>query len=210
MIKSILAIFYFVFLCTGCAYLPLRHSSLTPQTQLKIEQATFLSPNEADWFLMSSDMHTLIFSKKVSDPSYTQIISVLNYPVVRDDRTVISPAKEFLKFISEKREANDDKARFKILSNKLDYVTYRKLPCLKYETVSEDHQDKGIKSADFLYYKTNGYICRYPLEYLALQIEASERSHSNEFSPKLLDLTKQFLTDMQLVEPTIERLKTIK
>lgn len=189
---------------SGCASGSLFQSSVAPKTVYKLEQATLLSPNESNWSLMQHELHALALGKKFDDKTQTAIVSAMMYPV-----KAAKNSRSFLEFIADQRAKNDDKKRFKVLSVKNEYVTFKDIPCLKYQTLAEDHRDMGIDSPDFEYFKTNGYVCRYPLEYIAFQFEISHRSSSKEFPPNLLKIGQEFFQDIQLVEPTIKRLKTI-
>ncbi len=193
-----------VLLC-GCASIPYFQSSITPKSTYKIEQATFTSPDEKNWYLMQNEIHLLVLGKKFDDQSQTAILSATMYPV-----KVNKNSKAFLEFVADERAKNHDKKRFKILSAKNEFVTFKDLPCLKYQTLSEDHKDKGLESADFEYFKTFGYVCRYPLEYIGFQFEVSHRSKGKEIPKELLNTAESFFQNIQLVEGTIKRLKTIK
>ncbi|MBC7419142.1 MAG: hypothetical protein H7328_00295 [Bdellovibrio sp.] len=189
---------------SGCSSLPFLSSSVAPNTAYKIEQATIQSPNEDDWVLMENKIHSLVLAKKFADKSQTAIASAMMYPAGTH-----KTSRAFLKFIVDQRTKQDDKNRFKIISVKNDYVTFKDLPCLKYQTLSEDHKDKGVASPEFEYFKTNGYICRYPLEYIAFQFEISHRSQEKQIPAELLRVGQEFFERIQLVELTIKRLKTI-
>ena len=143
--------------------------------------------------------------KKYEDQSQTVILSAMMFPV-----NINKDSKGLLEFIASERAKNDDKKRFKNLSVKNEFVTFKSLRCLKYQTLSEDHKDKGIESAVFEYFKAYGYVCRYPLENFGFQFEVSHRSKGKEIPKDLLDAADVFFQDIQLVEATVKRLKTIK
>lgn len=189
----------------SCSHLPLfKKATIEAKSSYKIEQVTFLSPGEANWSLMANDIHSLVFAKNYSDDEQTALISAMMYPV-----GLHKNSKVFLEFLASERTKADDKKRFKILSVTNQYVTFKQLPCLKYETLSEDHQNDGIDSKDFKYFKTSGYICRYPLEYIGFQFEVSHRSKSQEIPADLEKISQEFFENIQFVEGTIKRLKTI-
>lgn len=197
--------FGLVLLLSGCASIPFLQSGVNPASAYKMEQATFTSPNETNWYLMKNEIHFLALAKKYNDQSQTAILSAMMFPV-----KAAKNSKAFLEFVADERAKNDDKKRFKVLSVKNEFVTFKDLPCLKYQTLSEDHKDKGLESADFEYFKTFGYVCRYPLEYIGFQFEISHRSKGKEIPKELLSTAEVFFQDIQLVEGTIKRLKTIK
>jgi len=198
-----LFLLYAVFAC-GCSSLPFFDSSVGPKSQYSLEQATLLSPNEPSWYLMQNEIHSLVFSKKFTDKAQSTVISAAMYPAGAH-----KTSRAFLEFVADQRVKQDDKARFKVLSVNNEYVTFKELPCLKYQSLSEDHKDKGISSSDFEYFQTSGYICRYPLEYIAFQFEISHRSKEKEIPANLLKIAQDFFQNIRLVEPTIKRLKTI-
>ena len=193
-------ILFMTTLLSGCVIPAFHSTGLTPNSPYKIEQATFLSPSEPNWYLVQNDIHSLVFGEKFDDKKQTAIISASMYPVGNH-----KTARAFLEFIVSERTKEDDKARFKVLNEKNEYVTYNELPCLKYQTVSEDHKDQVLQ-----YFKTSGYICRYPLEYIAFQVEVSHRSLSREFPADLLKTAEEFFQNIKLVDGTVKRLKTIK
>lgn len=188
----------------SCASRPLGKTDLKPQSEFKIEQATLLSPSEKNWFLFRQDLHHLILAKKPGEDNQTAILAAMMYPA-----GLHKSSRGFLKFIVDQRLKQNDKNRFKVLSVSNEYVTFKNLPCVKFQTISEDHKDTGIKSESFEYYETVGYICRYPLEYVAMQFDISYRSKTKGIPADVMKTAEKFFEDIQLVEPTIERLKTI-
>ncbi len=200
-------IFVFGFLgCSllGCVHLPFSTESVKPKTVYKIEQATLISPDEPDWELMQNEIHSLILAKKFNDRSQSAVIVALMYPA-----GVHKTSLAFLEYVVSERNKNDDKNRFRNLSAKNEFLIFKNVPCLKYQTLAEDHKDKGIDSSDFEYFKTEGYICRYPLEYIAFQIEVSHRSQQKQIPPEISKIGKEFFQNIELVDGTIKRLKSI-
>jgi hypothetical protein len=187
----------------GCAGIPFLKNTIAPKTQYRLEQATVYSPDEADWSLMEHRMHSAAFAKNLEGGSAVLVANMFKVGAFKT-------SKEFLKYIAKQREAQDNKSRFKILEVKNEFVTFKQLPCLKYQTLSEDHKDKGIHSSEFDYLKVKGYICRYPLEYIAFQMEASHRSKTKEFPKALSQVGDNFFKNIELVDGTIKRLKKIK
>jgi hypothetical protein len=202
-LQSLLAL-VLVLTCTGCASKTFAQSVIPPKTVYKLEQATLTSPNQSDWHLVQHELHALALGKKPEDRNQTTVLSAMMYPA-----KAANTSRSFLQSIADERAKNDDKKRFKVLNVKNEFVTFKDLPCLKYQTLSEDHQDKGIDSDDFEYFKTSGYVCRYPLEYIAFQLEISHRSKEKEIPPELLKIGEEFFQDVQLVDATIKRLKAI-
>lgn len=188
----------------GCASRPLGKTDLKPHSEFKIEQATLFSPEEKNWFLFRQDLHHLILAKRPGEDNQTAILAAMMYPA-----GLHKSSRDFLKFIVDQRLKQNDKNRFKVLSVNNDYVTFKDLPCVKFQTISEDHKDAGINSKDFDYYETQGYICRYPLEYVAMQVDVSYRSKTKGIPADVMKTAEDFFEGVQLVEPTIKRLKTI-
>lgn len=151
---------------------------------------------------MNNGIHSLILAKRMEDRGESVLLSGTIYQV-----GLKKNSKEFLEFVIDQKKKNDDKDRFKILSVKNEFLTFKDLPCFKYQTLSEDHGTEG--GAVFKYFKTLGYVCRYPLEYIALQMEVSHRSSVKEIPAHLLKVAQKFFDEAQLVEPTIKRLKKI-
>ncbi len=197
--------FFFAMSFAGCSSFPFLISGIEPKTSYKIEQVSFLSPNEPDWVLLENQIHSLILAKKLKDKSQSVLLSAMMYPVGKH-----KTSRDFLEFVVNERTRNDDKKRFKILSSTHEYVTFKELPCVKYQTLSEDHKDNGIASADFEYFKTKGYVCRYPLEYIGFQFEVSQRSQSKQIPDEFIKVGEEFFQNIQLIEPTVRRLKTIR
>lgn len=188
----------------GCVHLPFSTEGVKPKTVYKIEQAILISPDKPDWALMQNEIHSLILAKKFNDRSQSAVIVALMYPA-----SVHKTSRTFLEYVMSERSKNDDKNRFRNLSAKNEFVTFKNLPCLKYETLAEDHKDKGITSSDFEYFKTEGYICRYPLEYIVFQIEVSHRSQQKQMPLEISKIGQEFFQNIELVDGTIKRLKLI-
>lgn len=186
----------------GCMTTPLSVPTIPPKTTYKIEQADLSSPNEQGWVLMNNEIHSVVFAKKREEKGQTALLSGMMYSV-----GLKKNSKEFLDFVVDQRTKNDDKDRFKNLKLKNEYVTFKGLPCLKYETLSEDHGEGG--SSNFKYFKTLGYVCRYPLEYIGFQFEVSQRSNEKEIPADLLKTARTFFDEIKLVEATVKRLKDL-
>lgn len=193
-----------VVVMSGCALFRPSLKSIEPKSIYNVEKAIIQSPSEPNWYLMQNDRHILVLSKKLDDKTQSVVLSALMYPVspARNSRT-------FLEFIAGQRLKQDDKTRFKVISVKNEYVTFKELPCLKYQTLSEDHRDKGIESSEFDYFKTSGYVCRYPLEGMAFQFEISYRSRTKEIPADLLKTGEEFFRNIRLVEAIVKKLKTV-
>lgn len=188
----------------GCADMPFSTASIEPKTVYKIEQVTMTSPDEPNWALMQNERLSLILAKKFGDSSQSALISAMMYPAGTH-----KTSRAFLEFIIGERKKNDDKNRFKNLNVKNEFVTFKGLPCINYQTLAEDHKDKGLASSDFEYLKTEGYICRYPLEDTAFQFDVSHRSKEKQIPADILNTAQEFFQNIQFVEATIKRLKTI-
>ena len=188
----------------GCAGMPFSTTSIEPKTVYKIEQVTMISPDEANWALMQNQIHSLVLAKKFDDNSQTTLITAMMYPAGAH-----KTSRAFLEFVISERNKNDNKNRFKNLDVKNKFVTFKNLPCIKYQTLAEDHKDKGIASADFEYFKNEGYVCRYPLEYIAFQFEISHRSKDKLMPAEISRAGQIFFENIQVVEGTIKRLNSI-
>ena len=188
----------------GCANLPFSTASITPKSVYKLELVTMISPDEPNWALMQNEIHSLVLAKKFDDKSQTALITAMMYPAGTH-----KTSQAFLEYIISERKKNDDKNRFKILEVKNEFVQFKNLPCVKYQTLAEDHKDEGIASSDIEYFKTQGYICRYPLEYIAFQAEISHRSKVNKMPSDISKTGQKFFENIQFVDGTIKRLKTI-
>ena len=188
----------------GCTGMPFSNTSIDPKTVYKIEQATMISPDQANWVLMHNQIHSLVLAKKFDDNNQTALITTMMYPAGTH-----KTSRAFLEFVISERSKNDDKNRFKNLNVKNEFVSFKDLPCFKYQTLAEDHKDKGMTSTDFEYFKTEGYICRYPLEYIAFQFEISHRSKDKQMPAEISKVGQLFFENIQVVKGTIKRLKTI-
>jgi hypothetical protein len=106
---------------------------------------------------------------------------------------------DFLNYIAEQKEKQDDASRFKILSMNKQQVAFKNTSCLKYYSVSEDHGPRGIDSPDFQYLKSYGYVCRHPIDKRgAYQMEVSHRSNNQDFPPALQTAADNFFSNIQL------------
>ena len=189
---------------TACSSMPTSRPKVSPRSTLTIEQATMRSPDEADWVVIDNQIHSLVLARASADQKQTTLLSAVMFAAGTHPT-----ARAFLDFIAAQRLKQDDQTRFKVLSSKTALVTFKDLPCLKYQTLSEDHQDQGIGSAKFEYFKTNGYVCRYPLEYIAFQFEISHRSPDKQIPAERLDTARTFFDAIELNPATIQRLKNI-
>lgn len=186
----------------GCMSSPLAKPTLAPKTMYHLEQATILSPDENGWSLLKSDSENLILARNVNDSDRTAVLSAAMYPV-----GLKKNAKEFFDFIIAQRSLNDDKERFRNLSSENEVVSFKGLRCLKYKTLSEDHGVRG--SSRLKYFKTEGFVCRYPFSYIGFQFEISHRSEEKLIPQDLLMTAHQFFEGIQFVEPTVQKLQKI-
>ncbi len=193
-------------LLSGCMLLqPKLHKEIAPKSSYKLEQVTLVSPSEPGWSVMKHDLHSLILANTPSKKNETTLISANIYKV-----GTFKTTRLFLQHLANERVLQDDSKRFKILKVENQYVQFKGLLCLKYATLSEDHGSQGIDSKRFKYFSTSGYLCRYPLEYLAFQIEISQRSDQMQIQPDSLKTAEQLFSEVQLVPATVRRLKKIK
>jgi hypothetical protein len=186
----------------GCAIIPSPYPSVAPMTNYSMERVALITPNEPNWYLMQSQLHAFVIAKKFDDASQSAVIAAMMYPVGSN-----KPSREFLEFIISERSKNDDKNRYKNITSKNEFVTFKGLPCVKYQTLAEDHKDKGIASADFEYFKTDGYICRYPITISAFQVEISHRSKDKEIPSDILKTGRDFFQSVQFDELIVKKLK---
>lgn len=166
---------------SGCAALNPNIKPVTASSTFSQLGATVLSPNEAGWYLVQSSAAGIVFGRAYTEPGHTAIAGTT---VFRVDG--FGSDEQFLGYIAEQRAQNDDKTRFKILENENTRVIFKTAPCTRYTTVSEDHRDRGVASAQFEYLKIIGYVCRHPANgNVAFQMEVSHRSGDKEFPPEL-------------------------
>jgi len=202
--KQLFTLSLIVFI-SGCAGFPFMKTTIAPNGVYKLEQATLFSPDEIGWSLLQHKIHSVVFARDYGSNGESAILNAMMYKV-----GAFKTSKKFLQYIVKQRSKQNDGKRFKVLNNQNKFVNFKGLPCIKYSTLSEDHKNKGIASTDFEYFKTSGYICRYPLEYIAFQMEVSYRSKGKNIPKTLIKTSEDFFKDAKLVSATIKRLKTIK
>ena len=156
--------------------------------------AKVFAPGEPGWTLLNQSAYGVTFVKKYASSAS----AVANTHVFRVGDL---PSDEiFFELIKQGRAANDDRSRFKPLEVNYESLTYKDLACLKYRGVSEDHGNNGIDSADFLYFKNFGYICRTKLDQsTAILMEVSHRSDSIEVPIELKKMAAEFFNSIELL-----------
>jgi uncharacterized protein YceK len=176
----------------GCA-------SMLPKTaESKAYQhagAKVFSPSDSGWALLNQSAYGVTFAKKYAGSKASAIANTYVF------RVGDLPSDEvFFELIKQGRAANDDRSRFKALEVNYESLTYKDLACLKYRGVSEDHGNNGIDSADFLYFKNFGYICRTKLDQsTAILMEVSHRSDSIEVPIELKKMAAEFFNSIELL-----------
>lgn len=157
--------------------------------------AKVFAPGKPGWTLLNQSAYGVTFVKKYAGSKGSAIANTYVF------RVGDLPSDEvFFELIKQGRAANDDRSRFKALEVNYESLTYKDLACLKYRGVSEDHGNNGIDSADFLYFKNFGYICRTKLDQsTAILMEVSHRSGSIEVPIELKKMAAEFFNSIELL-----------
>jgi len=193
--RSFISIFVIVTLSACMATAPSR-PVIAPKTAYTQIGATVSSPSEAGWFLVQVNNLGVAFGRQWGTANESAIANTVIFKVDGFEND-----NDFLNYIASQREKQDDKKRFKILSGTNEQVKFKGTACLKYNWLSEDHQNKGTDSPDFQYLKTAGYVCRHPTnKAAAFQMEISHRSQGKIFPPELIAIGEEFFNNIQLTD----------
>ncbi|MBE0458519.1 MAG: hypothetical protein ACTJIB_11625 [Pseudoalteromonas prydzensis] len=156
--------------------------------------AKVTSPNEPNWYLMKHTDPSVVFGKEYPDKSETAIANTYLFWIGE-----FPTGREFFDQVIESRKTFDNKARFKQLELDYETLTFKGRPCLKYSGLAEDHEDKGLDSKEFQYFKNQGYICRTNLnQTTALLMEVSHRSDTKTFPQNLNNVAQEFFNNIEL------------
>ncbi len=193
--RYFVAFFMIVTLCACMATAPSR-PLIEPKSIYSQIGAMVNSPNEAGWSLVQVNNFGMAFGRQYGAVEETAIANTVIFKV-----NGIENDKDFLNYIASQREKQDDKKRFKILSITNEQVSFKSAACLKYRVFSEDHNNKGIDSADFQYLKIAGYVCRHPAnKSAAFQMEISYRSQEKALPQELITVGEEFFNNIQFTD----------
>jgi hypothetical protein len=157
-------------------------------------------PSGPGWTLMNWDETRIVFAQQYGSPQDSAIANTIIFMVegFEDDT-------DFLNYIAEQREQQEDDNRYRNLSISHEHVLFKETSCLKYDALLEDHKDSGVDSKDFQYLKTAGYICRHPNnKAVAFQMEISHRSSVKAWPDGLLSIGEGFFNNIEFNDDGLE------
>jgi len=205
----------FVFLIAGCSsYMQAKYEPTTwlfkpgstpiaAKTTYNVTGATVKSPNEPGWYLAPSKYYGVNFGRKYGEKNETVIALTTMHKVegFENDR-------DFLNHMVERRVAEDDASRFKILQANNEFISFKHTACFKYKWLTEDHKNTGINSSEFQYINAIGYICRHPDNpIIAFQMEISYRGEGKKLPEEIRALGEEFFEDIELKKQGLDAIK---
>jgi len=182
----------------GCVSAP-PFQAIAPSTKFEQLGAVVQSPSESGWYLIGRNQTNVSLGKRLPAKSESLIANSVLFPFeyAGDD-------DPYLKQIMALRQANDDKARFTVISITNELIDFKNARCFSYKTISEDHDAKGVIGKDTQYLKTIGMVCRHPSnKAIAIQVEVSHRSPEREFPLSYLPMADQFIQSLTLINNTV-------
>jgi hypothetical protein len=164
----------------GCATQSER-SQISAGTRVIFGGVAFFSPNEAGWGVhQSPESNEVDFGRLWSDQDTDVMqVKVINSPTDLSDKEFFADYQAYL-------DMRGPKPRFDFIKKNYSQQSFKQATCLKYDVVIEDHQVNK-------YIVVTGYGCRHPQNPREIvEFEVSQRSQSQELSPRLAGLGETF------------------
>jgi hypothetical protein len=171
----------------GCVTQPER-SQISSGTRVVFGGVAFFSPNEAGWGVHQSlESNEVDFGRFWSNQDTDVMqVKVIYSPTDSSDKELFADYQAYL-------DMRGPKPRFDFIKKNYSQLSFKQATCLKYDVVIDDHQVNK-------YIVVTGYGCRHPQDPREIvEFEVSQRSQSQELSPRLAGLGETFFDRVEFL-----------
>lgn len=173
------AVFFPVVLISACATTrpTIQEVSLPPQ-RIILSGYSLVPLDEKGWFIGLRDREAVVLGKRGNDPDENMII--------RSFAEVLPPLKSEEEFIGFGKSVlvMEGAARHKVLSQQTKPVKVKSQPCVRSDTVMEDHNAvKRSSRADTMILEAYSLVCKHPNGSTGIAVVYSHRFYAGQKDP---------------------------
>lgn len=170
--------------------------SISSEERIAIEGVSILPPKGENWDFSKTHPGSIQFGKKgtTKDQSVLGVVVLSKLPEIRTK-------EKFLELISEQRRKDTKLERYKLILNKNELSDERKIFCVRFHTIYEDHGAKNLPaSSDYLIVEVIGITCKHPYhQNIAVDIGFSQRTLKNNTFENFESIANDFIHNVKFI-----------
>jgi len=169
-----------------------------PNTPFERPGFSILPPPGDHWFYADGEqagVYNIYFGKKFDSKTHTLVALVSE----NHGLTKFNSPEEFLNFVKKTMDLQTDPRRFKVQKDELDLDNKFGPYCVRYYTITEDHNPVYKGNAEYLNLENYEYIFVHPnIENVMISVLYSERGNPDEIDPNFDKTAERFFDGLKL------------